>query len=118
MPTTTRCLCLRVEGQEALAHVLDVPAPRAVAGWSLATGLMPQKINPQGFGRYEATDYDELADCPVEMGAFWSASFTARGVPHRLVANGCWPTRKESAKPKFASGTAKKSRRLPITCSC
>ncbi|MGV8804070.1 MAG: M61 family metallopeptidase [Polaromonas sp.] len=85
-------LCLRVEGQEALAHVLEVPAPRAVAGWSLATGLTPQKINPQGFGCYEAADYDELADCPVEMGAFWSASFTARGVPHRLVVAGAAPS--------------------------
>ena len=85
-------LCLRIEGQEALAHVLEVPAPRAVAGWSLATGLSPQKINTQGFGRYEAADYDELADCPVEMGAFWSASFTARGVPHRLVVVGAAPS--------------------------
>ncbi|MFZ3142125.1 M61 family metallopeptidase [Polaromonas sp.] len=81
-------LCLKVEGQEALAHVLELPASKAMSGWSVATGLRPQKIDPQGFGRYEAADYDELVDCPVEMGLFWSGSFTARGVPHRFVVAG------------------------------
>ena len=81
-------LCLRVEGQEILPHVLELPASRAVAGWSVATGLTPQKINARGFGSYQASDYDELVDCPVEMGAFWSGSFTARGVPHRFVVAG------------------------------
>ena len=81
-------LCLKVEGQEALAHVLELPASKAMSGWSVATGLAPQKIDSQGFGRYAAADYDELVDCPVEMGPFWSGSFTARGVPHRFVVAG------------------------------
>ncbi len=81
-------VCLRVEGQETSPHVLELPASRAVTGWSVATGLTPQKINAQGFGRYQASDYDELVDCPVEMGAFWSGIFTARGVPHRFVVAG------------------------------
>ena len=81
-------LCLRVEGQEALVHVLEIPAAKTMAGWSVATGLTPQKIDSQGFGSYEAADYNELADCPVEMGPFWSGSFTARGVPHRFVVAG------------------------------
>ena len=81
-------VCLRVEGQESLPHVLEVPASRVLAGWSVATGLTPQKTDDQGFGRYEAADYDELVDCPVEMGRFWSGSFTARGVAHRFVVAG------------------------------
>ncbi|MEC5213508.1 putative metalloprotease with PDZ domain [Polaromonas sp. CG_9.5] len=81
-------VCLRVEGQEKSPHVLELPASRALAGWSVATGLTPQKINTRGFGSYQASDYDELVDCPVEMGAFWSGSFTARGVPHRFVVAG------------------------------
>lgn len=72
-------VCLRVEGQETSPHVLELPAPCAVAGWSVATGLTLQKINAQGFGRYQASDYDELVDCPVEMGAFWSGSFYRAG---------------------------------------
>jgi predicted metalloprotease with PDZ domain len=48
----------------------------------------PQKVNTHGFGRYGAQDYDHLVDCPVEMGPFWSARFTACGVPHRIVVAG------------------------------
>ena len=81
-------VCLKVEGQEALPHVLEIPAAKALDGWSLVTGLTPQTIDSRGFGRYQAADYDELVDSPVEMGAFWSGSFTARGVPHRFVVAG------------------------------
>ena len=46
------------------------------------------EVDAQGFGTYTAGNYDELVDCPVEMGNFWSSSFTARGVPHRFVVAG------------------------------
>ncbi len=85
-------LFLRVEGQAHLPHTLEIARPTHTKNWSLATGLAPQKIDPQGFGRYEAASYDELVDCPVEMGAFWSGSFTACGVPHRFVVAGALPT--------------------------
>ncbi|MBC7446368.1 MAG: M61 family metallopeptidase, partial [Polaromonas sp.] len=81
-------VCLRVEGQESLPHGLEIPAPPALRGWSLATGLTPGKVDLQGFGSYSASGYDELVDAPVEMGPFWSGSFTARGVPHRFVVAG------------------------------
>ena len=84
-------LCLRVEGQESLPHTLEVPVPKAVVGWSLATGLQPQKTDRNGFGSYHAANYDELVDCPVEMGAFWSGRFDACGVPHRFVVAGALP---------------------------
>ena len=79
---------LKVDGQETAPHTLALPVPTAVKGWSAATGLTAQKINAQGFGLYEAANYDELVDCPVEMGAFWSGSFKACGVPHRFVVAG------------------------------
>lgn len=85
-------LCLKVQGQEKAVHVLEIPAPKAAKGWSLATGLTPQAVNKHGFGTYLAADYDELVDCPVEMGAFWSGTFTARGVPHRMVVAGAAPS--------------------------
>ncbi|MGH8831820.1 MAG: M61 family metallopeptidase, partial [Polaromonas sp.] len=85
-------LCLKVEGQEKAPHALELPQPKAVSGWSAATGLTARKINKQGFGTYVAADYDELVDCPVELGPFWSGSFTARGVPHRFVVAGAAAT--------------------------
>ncbi len=84
-------LCLRVEGQNAQPCSVDINAPELIAcsaDWHCATALIPQKINAQGFGRYQARDYDHLVDCPVEMGPFWSARFTACGVPHRVVVAG------------------------------
>ena len=85
---------LKADGYEKAAHVLKLPeqpkTPKA-AGWSVATGLTPLKVNKHGFGTYRAADYDELVDCPVEMGAFWSGSFKACGVPHRFVVAGALP---------------------------
>ena len=84
-------LYLKVEGQESLPHALELPVPKAVKDWSVATGLEALKIDRQGFGSYGAANYDELVDCPVEMGAFWSGRFDACGVAHRFVVTGALP---------------------------
>ncbi len=81
-------VCLMVEGQTARAHLLELVAPAKAQDWSVATGLAPLKINKSGWGKYSAANYDELADCPVELGRFWSGTFTACGVPHRFVVAG------------------------------
>jgi predicted metalloprotease with PDZ domain len=81
-------LCLKVHGQEGLVHSLEVVASQAIAHWQAATGLAPHRVGKRGFGTYLATDYDELVDCPVEMGQLWSAEFKAAGVPHRIVVAG------------------------------
>ena len=84
-------LCLRVHGQEQQPHTLEVSAPAAPT-WSLATGLAALKVDKKGFGLYAAAHYDELVDCPVEMGEFWVGRFTACGVPHRFVVAGAAPS--------------------------
>ena len=85
-------LCLRVDGQEGLEHRLELVSAPAIAHWSVATGATPLKVTKNGFGTYRAAHYDELADCPVEMGTFWSGSFTACGVPHQFVVAGALPS--------------------------
>ncbi|MFM9880428.1 MAG: M61 family metallopeptidase [Burkholderiaceae bacterium] len=84
-------LCLRVHGQEHLPHELTLKSTSPSATWSVATGLAPLKINRRGFGRYRAANYDELVDCPVTLGPFWSGQFKAFGLPHRLVVSGSAP---------------------------
>ena len=81
-------LCLKVHGQEKSVHELELVAPKSHPNWEVATGLEPVKTGKRGFGTYCAADYDELVDCPVELGAFFSAEFRAGGVPHRVVIAG------------------------------
>ncbi len=82
-------LCLRVEGSEALPQRLELRA--LPAGWQVGTALRPLKVNADGRGTYEAADYDELVDHPVELGRFWRGHFSAGGVPHEYVVAGALP---------------------------
>ena len=85
-------VCLMVQDQVDRPHSLELVLGPSMKGWQVATGLTPQRIDAAGFGRYLAADYDELADCPVEMGRFWSGEFMACGVPHRFVVAGALPS--------------------------
>ena len=83
--------CLRVIGQEDRPHTLEVARGTAPVGWRVATGLEADPglgVDTDGWGTYRAADYDELVDCPVELGSFWSGEFEACGVPHRFVVSG------------------------------
>ncbi|WP_423192484.1 M61 family metallopeptidase [Cupriavidus sp. H18C2] len=88
---------LRVVGQDDRPCLVDIhpPAGDAYAGWRVATAL-PEARGPggarrYGFGRYQASDYDELIDHPVEMGTFALGSFRACGVQHDVVFTGRVP---------------------------
>ena len=84
-------VCLRVHGLEEQAHALTL-SPLKNSTWSVATGLTPVKVNKQGFGEYQTANYDELVDCPFEMGNFWRGQFTASGIPHEFVVAGALPS--------------------------
>jgi predicted metalloprotease with PDZ domain len=80
---------LRVHGREAEPHRVELRSlPK---GWQVATALPAAKADARGQGSYEAADYDELADHPVEMGTFWRGEFKAAGIPHEFVIAGALP---------------------------
>ena len=85
-------LCLRVHGQEHHPHRLQLLPVKGQPAWQAATGLTALKTDRKGFGLYQAADYDELLDCPVELGTFWSGSFNACGIEHRFVVAGALPS--------------------------
>lgn len=80
---------MAVEGREA-ACTVDIEAGDhpACACWRVATGLTRLQGDRECFGRFIAADYEELVDCPVEMGEFRLLRFEARGVPHRVAITG------------------------------
>ncbi|MBY0574065.1 MAG: M61 family metallopeptidase [Undibacterium sp.] len=82
---------LRVHGQEASAHSVEIQRPDGCAHWRVATALPSLEAKRHSFGRYIAADYDELVDHPVEMGEFELVSFKAHGVAHDFVVTGRVP---------------------------
>lgn len=78
-------VCLRVHGREAEPHRLELA--RLPRGWDVATSLPEAREG----GGYQAADYDELVDHPVELGRFWRGEFKAGGVPHEFVVAGALP---------------------------
>ncbi len=81
-------------GHERTPCRIDIIAPEGApyAEWKVATGLAPARGTRRGsFGTYLAADYDELIDCPVEMGRFVSGKFDVLGIPHEIVVTGPVP---------------------------
>ena len=88
---TSVFLC--VQGQEDAPHEVQIVQPKDAAckNWRVATTLPELKAKRYGFGSYQAANYDELIDHPVEMGDFALATFKAHGVPHDIVITGQVP---------------------------
>jgi predicted metalloprotease with PDZ domain len=93
-------LFLRVDGmdQRPCRLVLDAPEGEGFAAWRVATSLPPLDAEPYGFGSYQADDYEDLIDHPVEMGTFTLIPFdvpapsgstaAVRQVPHAMAITG------------------------------
>jgi predicted metalloprotease with PDZ domain len=81
-------------GSEHETCRVDIFAPRErrYRNWRLATTLTPVSGTQRGhFGRYQARNYDELIDCPVELGGFASGRFAVQGVEHEITVTGQVP---------------------------
>ena len=83
-------LFLRVHGRDAEPCRVELlpPADPACTGWRVATSLVRAGAEPWGFGGYQADDYEDLIDHPVEMGQFEVVEFRVGEVPHWLVLSG------------------------------
>ena len=81
---------LSAKGFEGAAHTVTLQRPvhDDQAGFEVATTLPVVSVDDGGFGVYEAPDYDELIDHPVEIGAFKRIEFVACDVPHEVVFTG------------------------------
>jgi predicted metalloprotease with PDZ domain len=81
-------LFMRVLGREQEPQQVAIAPAANHMKWGVATSLPAIKTDKSGWGVYRASDYDELADSPFELGEFWSGQFVARGIKHRFVVSG------------------------------
>jgi predicted metalloprotease with PDZ domain len=81
--------CLRVHGREdqPVQMLLKTLPPH----WQVATALPAVDVDARGIGTYQAENYDELVDHPVELGRFWRGEFKAAGVAHEFIVAGALP---------------------------
>ena len=81
---------LEVVGQsdQVCSVLIDKPAAPYCQHWKLATTLKAIEAEPFGFGLYQASDYDDLIDHPVEMGEFGKIRFEACGITHDVILSG------------------------------
>lgn len=88
---TFSSLCLYPIGSEKEAIEVEICEPKGVGSWQVATELSPLEIKENGFGRYQAENYDELIDSPMEIGPWQAIEFKAYGVCHRIILSGKVP---------------------------
>ena len=81
---------LSVQGQDQVTHqvTFERPAHDTADTFQLATSLPAVEADADGFGLYQADDYDELIDHPVEQGTFKRLCFDACGIPHEIILTG------------------------------
>jgi predicted metalloprotease with PDZ domain len=81
---------LEVVGQSDSPCEVEItkPAGAQYQNWQVASSLPFKGKSRFEFGLFEAQDYDDLIDHPVEMGEFGCISFEACGVPHDFILTG------------------------------
>ncbi|HSM30821.1 MAG TPA: peptidase M61, partial [Woeseiaceae bacterium] len=84
------CVFFTVCGQEAFPCELEIVPPehKGAAEWRVATSMRRKDAQPYGFGTYEADDYAELIDHPVEAGHLTIGEFEVNGIPHAIAIRG------------------------------
>ncbi|MCC7006628.1 MAG: M61 family metallopeptidase [Ottowia sp.] len=84
---------LYVEGQENQPCAVEICRPEGLGYqyWRVMTSLREKSAKRYGFGWYEAENYDELIDHPVEMGNFICEKFVVCHVTHEIAITGSVP---------------------------
>lgn len=84
---------LSVSDQTQKTCLVEICRPQGARyqDWRIATALREHHAQRYDFGTYEASDYDELIDHPVEMGRFVLAQFNACGTVHDIAITGAIP---------------------------
>ncbi len=77
-----------LEGHKAAKGCVDVIPHSSFAHITTALPLCPESAATDGGTRFKFNDYDQLADCPIEIGNQEIFDFTASGVKHTVAVYG------------------------------
>ncbi len=67
---------------------IQPPQEQKYSDWKVTTSLTKQDTSASGFGSYQALDYDELIDHPVEIGTQTEFDFTVENTKHSMALTG------------------------------
>ena len=73
---------------DACDVILEPSSDKKYSDWKVATSLNSIKINGQGFGTYQANNYDDLIDHPVEIGTHSEFDFIVENTTHKMAFTG------------------------------
>jgi len=81
---------LAVTGQEQEVCDIDIQRPdgEIYNSWQVATSLDTLEQKLYSFGMYQAKNYDDLIDHPVEMGTFDIGTFSVNNIQHDIILTG------------------------------
>ncbi len=99
------CVFLRVIGRETETCKVEISPPSGdkYENWRVATTLARSGAGHFRFGHYQARNYAELIDNPVEMGTFSHFQSTVSTTPHHIAITG-----RHSGDPQRFSNDLKK----------
>lgn len=67
---------------------IEKPADKKYSTWKTTTSLKNTDIDTSGFGLYQANDYDDLIDHPVEIGTHTDFNFEVEKTKHKFALTG------------------------------
>lgn len=86
---TSAFLAVQGREHEPVEVMIKLPEGNEYANWKVATGLNRDLMTDVfSAGLYRADDYQQLIDCPVEMGHFDHYRFDSHDITHYLVFTG------------------------------
>ena len=83
-------LFLMPHGFENEASTVNIKKPTGTkySSWKITTSLNCKKIDSLGFGSYQADNYDDLIDHPVEIGTHTEFDFSVENTTHKMAFTG------------------------------
>lgn len=67
---------------------LEPPSDSKYATWKTTTSLTRKDVDASGFGHYQANNYDDLIDHPVEIGTQSEFEFSVENTTHKMALTG------------------------------